>query len=60
MRKKTTKQNKIFGELQSLFLQQPAGHWIVVDHPEIALLKKKKRLKKKIHNDQWRFSTIYG
>ena len=43
------KENKV-GELQSLSLQQPTGHWIVVEPPRQSLAKKirnKKKTKKK-------------
>ena len=36
------KENKV-GELQSLSLQQPTGHWIVVESPRQSLAKKKKK-----------------
>ena len=38
------KENKV-GELQSLSLQQPTGHWIVVESPRQSLAKKKKKYK---------------
>ena len=42
------KENKV-GELQSLSLQQPTGHWIVVESPrqkKVESCKKKKKKKK--------------
>ena len=38
------KENKV-GQLQSLSLQQPTGHWIVVESPRQSLPKKKKKKK---------------
>ena len=41
------KENKVGGKLQSLFLQQTTGHWIVVESPRQSLAKKEKKKKKR-------------
>ena len=43
-------ENKV-GELQSLSLQQPTGHQIVVESPRQSLAKKKEKKKKKTYKD---------